>query len=249
MSTISYNFTGERYVVTGASSGMGRQVTIELAQSGATVLALGRDKLRLQAVQDEDKEHIIPASLDVCDDGALEQVIENFVQQYGKLNGGVHAAGISDATPFRAYNRETVHHIMDVSFWAGMSLLQFITRSKYGEPGTSTVLFSSIAACSPAKGMFAYSAAKAAIDAAIRAIAKEICQKHHRVNTVLPGWVSTPMTEQLSETNDVAKVLSSHLLGSGYPEDVSGMVLFLLSSASRWITGSNIVVDGGGSLI
>ena len=245
MSRVIYDFSGERYVVTGASSGMGRQVARDLAEAGAVVLAIGRNSERLSALRDEHPEHIVTASLDVRNDGAMEQAVADFVQQRGKLNGGVHAAGISDMTPLRAYDKEMAQRVMDVSFWAGMNLLQLVTRTKYGETGTSTVLFSSIHAISPAKGIFAYAAAKAAINSALRSIAKEICAKGHRVNSVLPGWVATPMTEQAGESEDISETVSRHLLGAGKPQDVSGVVLFLLSSASLWITGANIVVDGG----
>ncbi|MBR1672982.1 MAG: SDR family oxidoreductase [Fretibacterium sp.] len=245
MSRVIYDFTGERYVVTGASSGMGRRVALELAEAGAAVLALGRNEERLDILRAAYPELIVTASLDVCGAGAMERAIEAFVEARGRLNGGVHAAGISDMTPLRSYSRETARRIMDVSFWAGMDLLQLVTRSKFGVRGTSTVLFSSVYAASPTKGMFAYGAAKAAVNAALRSAAKEIGVKGHRVNSVLPGWVATPMTEQAGESRDIGEIVARHLLGPGKPEDVSGVVLFLLSGASRWMTGANIVVDGG----
>lgn len=245
MSRVIYDFTGERYVVTGASSGMGRQVAMELAENGADVLALGRNEERLSALRAEKTEHIVIASLDVCDSDAMEEAVAAFVASRGKLNGGVHAAGVSDMTPLRGYDRETAQRVMDINFWAGMDLLQLVTRAKYGEAGTSTVLFSSTYAVSPAKGMFTYAATKAAVNTALRAAAKEICAKGHRVNSVLPGWVKTPMTEEAGQSRDISDVVSRHLLGSGKTQDVSGVVLFLLSDAARWITGTNVVVDGG----
>lgn len=246
MGQIKFDFTGERYVVTGASSGMGREVASELADSGAEVLALGRNIDRLSALENEYPKNIFSRSIDVCDADSLEEAVSWFTGTHGKLNGGVHAAGISDITPFRDYDSESAKRIMDVNFWAGMNLLKLITRSKYGNSGTSTVLFSSVASVSPAKGMFAYAASKAALDSAVRSIAAEISSKNHRVNTVLPGWVITPMTEKLSVSANVSSILSKYLLGPGKPEDVSAMVLFLLSDASRWITGSSIIIDGGG---
>ena len=245
MSKVIYDFTGERYVVTGASSGMGRQVALELAESGAEVLAIGRNEERLESLKSECAERIFTASLDVCDSELLEGAIAGFVSSHGKLDGGVHAAGIDALTPLRTYDDETARKIMDITFWAGMKLLQLITKAKYGNSGTSTVLFSSVASMSHDKGKFAYSAAKSAVNAAVCCAAKEICAKKHRVNAILPGWVATPMTEKLGEVNDSESVAVRHLLGTGKPEDVSKMVLFLLSDASSWITGSNIVIDGG----
>ena len=245
MSRVIYDFTGERYVVTGASSGMGRQVALELAESGAEVLAIGRNEERLESLKSECAERVFTASLDVCDSESLEGAIAGFVSSHGKLDGGVHAAGISEITPLRNYDVETAHRIMNITFWAGMKLLQLITKAKYGNPGTSTVLFSSDSALLHEKGMFAYSGAKSAVNAAVCCAAKEICAKKHRVNSVLPGWVATPLTDKYRADIDTSDVEAQHLLGMGKPEDVSKMVLFLLSDAASWITGSNIVVDGG----
>lgn len=245
MSRIIYDFTGESFVITGASSGIGRQTALDLADSGAYVLSIGRNTERLEALRNDSPEHIFTASLDVCDSDSLEGAIAAFVEAHGKLSGGVHAAGISAITPLRAYDKDTAQAIMNTSFWAGMELLRLITKAKYSKPGTSTVLFSSCYSISPAKGMFAYAATKSAVNSAVKCAAKEICAKNHRVNSIIPGWIDTPMTGQFEVSGDVNAVLSKHLLGPGRPEYISKAVLFLLSDASSWITGSNIVVDGG----
>ena len=247
MSRIIYDFTSENFVVTGASSGIGRQVARELAEAGAHILAVGRNSERLEELRAESPEHIFTSSLDVCDQEALEGAVAGFVAEHGKLSGGVHAAGINSVTPLRSYDSETAHSIMNVSFWAGMHLLQLITRAKYGNPGTSTVLFSSEYSLHPAKGMFAYAAAKSAVNTAVKCAAKEICTKKHRVNSILPGWTATSMTGQFEASPEIEAVIARHLLGIGKPEYVSKVVLFLLSDASCWITGSSIVVDGGSS--
>lgn len=245
MSKVKFDFTGERYVVTGASSGMGKEVALELAEAGAVVLAIGRNEKRLLELQSSFPKNIVTASLDVCDYEALERTIGEFALKYGKLNGGVHAAGISEITPVKNYDVSLAAKIMDISFWAGMKLLSLIVKNKYGEKGTSTVLFSSVCACSHEKGMFAYAAAKSALDSGIRSAAKEICTKEHRVNSIVPGWVKSPMTEKLGEMANTKSFFGKHLLGVGEASDVTKMVLFLLSSDARWITGSNVVVDGG----
>lgn len=245
MSKVTYDFSGENYAVTGASSGIGRQVALELAESGANVLAIGRNVERLDGLKAECPGRIFPVSLDVCDSSALEGAIAGFVESYGKLSGGVHAAGIGDLTPIRSYDKDKARAIMNVSFWAGVDFIQIVTKAKYGKAGTSTVLFSSAGALSSEKGQFAYSSAKSAINTAVRCAAKELSAKKHRVNSILPGWVITPMTQIDYMYNDSEMILSKHLLGAGKPEYISKMVLFLLSDASCWITGSNIVVDGG----
>lgn len=248
MNSVTYDFTGNRYVVTGASSGMGRQVTLDLAQAGAGVLAIGRNSERLQKVKDLYPTRIFTSSLDVCDKNALEAAVSDFVIEHGKLNGSVHAAGIVDVTPLRVYDEESARRMMDTTFGAGVHLVQLVVKSKYGTKDSSHVRFSSVDAIAANKSKFAYAAAKAAVNSAVRSIAKEIAPKGQRINSILPGWVDTPMTIFFGGEKKVgnsSNFVSEELLGAGKPEDVSGAVLFLLSDKARWITGTNMVVDGG----
>ncbi|AIF53720.1 3-oxoacyl-(acyl-carrier-protein) reductase [Pelosinus sp. UFO1] len=239
---VTFNFTGKRFVVTGASSGMGRQIAKELALAGADVLAIARRLPELEQLQAEFPKHITIASADVTDYSAIEQVVSTFVQEKGKLNGSVHAAGILTFTPLRAFDEVQAKKVMDISFWAGINLLKLITKKKYSMDSTSHVQFSSVSASRGQKGLSAYSATKAAIHAGVRSVAKELADRGHRLNVVSPGWVNTDMTKD-TLTNDT--IVNEHLLGIGTPEDVSGMVLFLLSNRARWITGADFVVDGG----
>ena len=245
MSKVTFDFTDEKYVVTGETYGMGKEVALELAASGAKVLAIGRNAESLKKIQSEFPDKVFPAQLDVCDSTALEEAIKTFVAEHGKLNGAIHAAGIYELTPIKSYDIDTAKMIMDISFWAGMDLLHLVTKTKYGVNGTSTVFFSSVAAFSHEKGMFAYSATKAAMNCGLQSTAKEISVKKHRVNSIVPGWVQTPMTENEEVAEEKDAVFNRHLLGVGKPQDVIGMVLFLLSDRAKWITGSTVVVDGG----
>ena len=246
MGKVSFDFSGERFVVTGASSGMGREIARELAEAGVTVLAIARREERLEELARECPGKIVPGVLDVCDAEKLSEGVGAFVAEYGKLHGAVHAAGIFANTPLRAYDEAAARKVMDVSFWSGIRLMQIVNKKKNSEDGCSGVLFSSVAAAIGEKSNFAYSAAKIALQAAVRSIAKEIYQRKNRINTVRPGWVHTEMTRHEEEQSSVLpKFLDWHLLGVGEPEDVSGMVLFLLSDRARWITGEDFVVDGG----
>ena len=239
---VVFDFSGKRFVVTGASSGMGRQVATELAIAGADVLAIARRRQELEQLQAEYPQRITIAEVDVTDYEAVERQIEYFVQNKGKLDGSVHAAGILAFTPLRAFNVAEAKRMMDVSYWAGVNLLQLVTKKKYAAAGTAHVQFASVSAYKGEKGLSAYSAAKAAMQTGIRSIAKEIAGRGHRINTISPGFIRTDMTQ---ETLAEDKLVAEHLLGLGHPEDVSGMVLFLLSSRAAWITGADFVVDGG----
>ena len=246
MGQVNFNFSGENFVVTGASSGMGRQVATELAASGGKVLAIARRAERLSELTAKYPENIVAGAVDVCDGEAMEQVISRFVAEHGKLNGAVHAAGVFSPTPLRAYDETLAKKITDVSFWAGIRLMQIVNKKRMSVDGCSSILFSSVAASIGEKSNFAYSAAKAALQAAVRSIAKEIYQRKNRINTISPGWVHTELTRHEEENSLVtSKFFDWHLFGVGEPDYVSGMVLFLLSNRAHWITGTDVVVDGG----
>lgn len=246
MGKVSFDFADERFVVTGASSGMGRQIASELAGAGATVLAIARRSERLEILEKNYRGRIIPGVLDVCDCEKLSACISSFVGSHGKLHGAVHAAGIFTNTPLRTYDEMAARKVMDISFWSGIRLMQLVNKKKNSEEGCSSVIFSSVAAVIGEKSNFAYSAAKIALQAAVRSIAKEIYTRKNRINTISPGWVHTEMTKHEEEQSITPpKFLDRHLLGLGEPNDVSGMVLFLLSDRARWITGEDFVVDGG----
>lgn len=240
-----FDFTNENYVVTGSSSGIGRQVTLELANAGATILAIGRNQERLAAVKAECPEKIITHSLDVCDSKMLQSAIAEFVKEYGKLSGGVHCAGIFDFTPLRLYSISVAEQIMKTNVFAGIELLRLITKKKYGKDSTSTVMLSSVSAYHSPKGALWYSASKSALDSAVRTCAKEISDTNHRCNSVVIGRVDSLMTNQTEEYDALDTLKNRFLLGIGNITDVTGMVLFLLSERADWITGSNIAVDGG----
>lgn len=245
MSQVKFDFSGENYVVTGASSGMGKQVALELAAAGANVLAIARRNTELSKMQSLYPENIEVGIVDVCDNNKLSEVISSFVSKKGKLNGAVHAAGISRLTPLRAFDEEEARQIMETSFWSGVKLLQICSKAKNVNRGASFVLFSSVRATRPDKGSFAYSASKAAIKMAVHSFAKELAIKEIRVNTIAPGWVNTELTADQAELHNLEEVSRSHLLGIGEAEKVSSCVLFLLSDSSKWITGTELVIDGG----
>lgn len=245
MTQVSFDFSGKKFVVTGASSGIGRQIVLELAEAGATILGLGRRKGALDDVQAQCPDRILTAQCDVTIYSDMEQAISTFVENYGKLHGCVHAAGISGLTPLKAFDRVTAERILEVSLWSAVQLVQLVTKTKYSEKGTSSVLMSSVSASTGEKGMLAYSAAKAGVRTAVQTLAKEIASKDHRIVSISPGWVKTEMTSQISQAVGNSDIEARHLLRIGNPKDVSGVALFLLSDRAGWMTGTDIVVDGG----
>ena len=245
MGNVTYNFLNQNFVVTGASSGMGKKVAMELAEAGANVLAVARGEEALFSLKTLYPERITVAAIDVCDSEKLEESITGFVKNKGKLDGAVHAAGISGLTTLKSFDEYEARKIVDVSFWAGVKLVQICSKVKNSNTGASILLFSSVRSHRTDKGLFAYAGAKSAMQIAAKTFAKELAKRKLRVNTISPGWVNTNMTNKLEETNNLDEVNQNHILGIGNPADVSGVVLFMLSDRSKWMTGTDVVVDGG----
>ena len=212
MSEVTYDFSGERFVVTGASSGMGHQITVELAEAGATVLAIARRTERLTELENQYPGMIVPGVLDVCNSEKLSEAITSFVAEHGKFHGAVHAAGIRASTPLRAYDEETARTVMDVSFWSGVRLMQIINKKKNSMPGCSSILFSSVAAHIGEKSFFAYSAAKSALKVAVRTFAKEVATGFE-CGLSLENWqdIQVGDTMEVFEYIEVARKLGDEL--------------------------------------
>ena len=250
---VTFDFAGKNFVVVGASSGIGRQAALELASSGANVLAIGRNLERLNELRKNSpisplklSPKIFTEQLDVTEATADDwaQVLENFTRAVGRINGGLYSAGIWGLTPLNSFDAELAKKIFDTSFWGAVNFVQSATRKKFSDGGASFVLMSSIAGDFAGKSLFAYSAAKAALQAAVKSFAKEIIRGKHRINSVAPALVKTEMMQnEMFEASE--DMISRHLLGLGTARDVAGMILFLLSERAAWITGQNFFVDGG----
>lgn len=247
MSDLQLDFSGKRFVVVGASSGIGRQIARELAASGADVLAIARNKERLEALEQE-SEHIQAASLDVLTASTEDwtELLSSNVQAHGKFHGAVYTAGISGATLLRHFDEAFARRIMETSFWGAIRALQVMTKKRISQEGAAFLLFSSVAGHTGEKGLFAYAAAKAAVMAGVKSLAHDLAKDRKRINSISPGCVRTGMTIQCEEDMGMpANVVRRHLFGIGKPQDVVGMVLFLLSDRASWITGEDFIVDGG----
>ncbi|MBR1579538.1 MAG: SDR family oxidoreductase [Selenomonadaceae bacterium] len=248
MSEVTFNFSGKNFAVVGASSGMGRQIALELAEAGAHVLAIARNEERLKAVKDQYPELIDYKQLDVttATDEDWDQVVGEFVKAHGKLNGEVYTSGVTLTVPLKFYYESEAKKLMDVNFWGAVKSLQIMSRKKFAAEGSSYVLFSSTAGAACDKGLAFYAASKSALMAAMRSFCHDLSERRHRVNTISPGWVNTNMTDKaLFDEGKHDRLIEHHLLGTGEPDDVSGMVLFLLSNRAKWITGEDFVLDGG----
>jgi NAD(P)-dependent dehydrogenase (short-subunit alcohol dehydrogenase family) len=243
------DLTGKRILVTGASSGIGRACAILLSKLGAELILVARNRSQLEETRrlsDNDKNHqVIPFDLSVTEKIAELVKIYDFKEK--KIHGVVHAAGIVGAIPISGTTPKVVADMMSVNFYSYAELCRIFSKRFYSYDGASFVAISSTASQAAWKGGVAYCASKAAIDAATRALSLEFVERRIRFNTIVPSYIRTKIVDEAADSgiNTDAYVKQKQPLGLGEPDDVAHAVAFLLSDAARFITGTNLVVDGG----
>ena len=238
---------GKRVLVTGASSGIGRACAEMASALGALVVLTGRRPYALEEtlrhLTNPDAHVVCPG--DITDSGFLTCLAE----KAGKIDGLVHAAGISLALPVRMTDADAYRRVFETNAGAFSELMRVFANRRRANPGFSSVAISSVAALAGWSGVTAYAGSKGAVNAMVRALAVELASFGFRVNAVCPSNIRTPMLDDLFQNLDEQNVLSAILakqpLGIGAPEQVASAVCFLLSSAANFITGVCLPVDGG----
>jgi NAD(P)-dependent dehydrogenase (short-subunit alcohol dehydrogenase family) len=245
----------DRWVLlSGASSGIGRAIAIELVGRGFKVVLIGRREAQLaetaRLTQQEDRTLVLPLDLARLDE--IVPRITELAKGLGRLYGVCHCAGAAQTLPLSASTPERVQAQMNLNFGAGLELCRAVTRrGVLEEQGGSIVWIGSIYSHVGAPGQTAYAASKGAITAAMRCLALELAPRKVRVNCISPGMVRTAMTDasrsRLSE-EQWKQIEAMHPLGAGQPEDVARAAAFLLDPENKWMTGTDLVLDGGYSL-
>lgn len=243
------DFTGKNIVVTGASSGIGKSTAIMLANYNANVILIGRNVDTLEETNKDINNRGIIFKYDLTNIDDIETLIKNIVKKVGALDGLVHCAGIGGARPLNLLTKNSVDNVMSVNFYAFVELVRQFSKKNNFNKDSSVVVMSSIASIMGDKGKISYCASKAAVDAAVRCMAKELASKKIRVNSIRASWVRTNLYNDYLykwQDNDIAAdFIKRHYLGILDPEDVASMILFLLSNNSKKITGSSILIDSG----
>lgn len=236
-------------LVTGASSGIGRRVAHEAARHGAKVVLLARRDDALREVHDElDGEGHLVVSADLLDFDAIPMMLRSVVDAVGPLDGLVHAAGLHRAMPLRTVSTDLVDRLFATNVTTGLMLTKAFRHKQIRGVSPSIVFLSSAVALVGEPGVSVYSATKGAIAAMSRSLALELVREGIRCNAIAAGMVDTDLTAGIREALGPEawnKIEQAHPLGIGHVSDVAHAVLYLLSPASRWVTGSTLVIDGG----
>lgn len=240
---------GKQVLVTGATSGIGKATCAALHTCGASVILVGRDQSKLDATLDG-----LPAarkSGELIDFQSMDSAaagLQAIAKKYGSLDGVFHSAGTSLIKPAKLINDEDVSGLFSASVLGALAIAKVFSKKACLNDGGAIVFMSSVASLAGQQGLTAYSSAKGAVNGLTRSLAVELAPRQVRVNALAAGAVVTEMHERLvggSPDSVVQAYEDMHPLGFGCLDDISNLVIYLMSDAARWITGSIIAVDGG----
>lgn len=238
-------------LITGASSGIGRAAALRLS-AHRPLLLNGRDTHRLEETRSlcsHPDHHVIwPFDLSQVQGiaGSLTPLLAPFKRT---INAFVHCAGTVSVLPARSLEPAVLQHSMAANFLSAAEILRLLLKRSVNQGSLRRIIFiSSIWSSFGARGHSAYCASKAALDGFMRSLAVELAPDV-RVNSIQPGAIQTPLAQQgFADPEIVDRLMRDYPLGLGHVEDIADMIEFLLSDRARWITGQQVVVDGGRSI-
>ena len=244
----AFSLEGKTILVTGSSSGIGRGIAVECSKMGARIILNGRDENRLNETLGmlEGKGHQILVA-----DISKQEEIDRLVEEVPALDGCVLNAGIPQVCPVKHFKRNDIEEIFNVNTIAPMMITSGLLKKKKISRGSSIVLIEAIAGVLVgSKGDVSYNASKAALNGFLKGSALELSGQGIRVNAINPGLVPTNIlilnNEKLGENQLMDKMIERYPLKRfGKPEDIAYGAIYLLSDASSWVTGTNLVIDGG----
>ena len=253
MNIFSSNFLeGQTFLITGASSGIGQAVSVLIARFGGRVIASGRNEERLNLLL----ERLAPGNhckciFDMQNADEVSEWVKGLAGQFGPFSGIFHSAGVELVRPVRMTKQANLDEIFSGTLFSAFGIARASAQKNAVIDGGSIVFMSSVAGSHGQLGMTAYSAVKAGVEGLVKSLSCELAPRKIRVNSIAAGAVKTAMHDRLTgASGDVAtnEYEKAHLLGFGSPDDVASAAIFLLCSASSWITGTTMLVDGGYSV-
>lgn len=243
------SLTGKKYIVTGASSGIGKETSLLLSKLGATLILIDLNEKGLLETAELCENETIILPFNLLDTKELKTKIINVVSEIGKVNGFVHLAGKPYLSPLKSLSENVLLDVLKLNSIAGLELAKICSHKSVfsGESG-AFVFISSVYACVGSSANVGYAMSKSALHGVTKSLAIELAPKGIRVNCIAPGFVKTNMLDSISgsfnsEYDELINKL--HPLGLGEAEDVANAIAFLVSDMGKWITGSILNVDGG----
>ena len=251
MHSTMFSLAGKRGIVTGASRGLGRAMAEGLAEMGADILLVARNRESLDEAADHLSRHggrIAPFPADAADENGIGAAVEQTVAALGGIDFVFCNAGIIRRGPAEHHSIEDFDEVFRVNVRSYFLLAQRCAQVMISQgTGGSIIMTDSVVSQIGGRNIAAYAASKGAVRMLVKAMANDLGPRGIRVNAIGPGYFETDMTRQLREDTDrYLALLSRMALGRwGRPEDLAGIAVFLASDASSYLTGQTIYVDGG----
>jgi NAD(P)-dependent dehydrogenase (short-subunit alcohol dehydrogenase family) len=237
----------ENILITGSSSGIGEDIALKLLQKGYTVYGLVRNVSKLHDVL-SNSENFFSVVCDLKNSVEISVVLRNLRNEGVSFTGVVFAAGVEESLPIKLYDFRRVSEIFGVNVFSQFHILSELSKKDFLVDGASIVTLSSVMSVLGQPGKSAYSASKAALIGMVKSLSLELATRRIRINAISPGVVQTPMTLNLFNQISIEnreRIVRMHPLGLGQTASISSMALFLLGDESVWLTGQNLIVDGG----
>ncbi len=241
------NLSNKNIIITGAGSGIGRECSIVASKLGANVLMLdiSEDGLKETLSHMEGSNHAYYVT-DLTETTAITDAVKDAVAKYQQFHGLVHCAGISSRKPLNVLSKDGFGKVMNVNFFSFVDLVKLVCKKKHFAEGGSVVVMSSISSIHGYKAKSEYCVSKAAVDSFVRCMANELAERKIRVNSVMAAEVLTPLARKARETNAaIGAVDFTAPLGPSEPYEIANTIAFLLSDATKTITGTALLIDGG----
>lgn len=241
------DWKGKKYLITGASSGIGKQLAIRLDALGANVILLSRDATKLKSVCStlSNNSSFIPFDLSQLDD--IKKIYDELKEKKVKLDGLIHCAGLYVREPIRITEPQALEKILRVNTLSFFCLCKYFSKVDNSRKGSSIVAISSYSAITKESGMCAYAMSKTALNTQIEVMSKEFAKRQIRVNAVMPASVENKMGQDGTWWTDeeIANMQRNQPFGIIPIEQVLNCVEFLLSDNAAYITGECISISGG----
>ncbi|NOC91032.1 3-oxoacyl-[acyl-carrier-protein] reductase [Ruegeria sp. HKCCD6604] len=244
-----FDLTGKNALITGASGGIGGDIARALHGAGAAVGLSGTRVEPLQALADElgERAHVLPCNL--SDPEAVEALPKQAVEAMGSVDILVNNAGITRDNLFMRMSDEEWQSVIDVNMTSTMKLCKGVIRGMMKSRWGRIVNVSSVVAVIGNPGQANYAASKAGMIGFSKALAHEVATRGITVNAVAPGFITTAMTEKLTEEQKKGLLLKVPAGRMGEPEEIAAAVLYLASPEAGYVTGSTLHVNGGMAML
>jgi NAD(P)-dependent dehydrogenase (short-subunit alcohol dehydrogenase family) len=246
----AFSLKNSKILITGASSGIGREIAIIAAKHGAIIYAVGRNQKKLNLLKDIiGNKNCKTFSVDLTDKDNVTKLIEAI----DSIDGLVNCAGLIKMSPYKFITQNSFSEIFDINVKAPVFLTTMLLKRRKINNSSSIVFISSInGSCIGAKGFTLYSTSKGAISGLVKSLAADLSKLKIRVNEIAPGMIITDGINSIEEnisTSSIQEDMNKYPLGGyGYPDDVANGCVYLLSKASKWVTGTKLIIDGGFTL-